>query len=81
MEFELPATYPSAIIEIKIPELDGLTAKMYRGGAICLDEHLARLWSRNIPAFGIVHALTMGLGPWLSVEIPDLISKGKIAKQ
>ena len=28
-----------APIELELPELDGLTAKMYRGGKICLDIH------------------------------------------
>ncbi|CAH8847406.1 unnamed protein product [Trichobilharzia szidati] len=30
----------------------------------------------NVPKFGIAHAIALGLGPWLAVEIPDLISKG-----
>ena len=31
-EFDIPATYPVTAPEICIPELDGKTAKMYRGG-------------------------------------------------
>lgn len=27
---------------------------------------------------GIAHAMALGLGPWLAVEIPDLIDKGVI---
>lgn len=27
---------------------------------------------------GIAHAMALGLGPWLAVEIPDLIEKGVI---
>lgn len=46
-EFEIPATYPAAAPEIKIPELDGKTAKMYRGGAICLTVHFKPLWAKN----------------------------------
>ena len=46
-EFEIPATYPSTAPEIKIPELDGKTAKMYRGGSICLTVHFKPLWAKN----------------------------------
>jgi ufm1-conjugating enzyme 1 len=46
-EFEVPATYPAISPEIKIPELDGKTAKMYRGGAICLTVHFKPLWAKN----------------------------------
>lgn len=35
LEFEIPPTYPIAPIELKLPELDGKTEKMYRGGRIC----------------------------------------------
>ena len=34
--FDIPATYPATAPEIEIPELEGKTAKMYRGGKICL---------------------------------------------
>lgn len=61
-----------------LPELDGKTAKMYRGGKICLTDHFKPLWTRNVPKFGIAHAMALGLGPWLAVEIPDLISKGLV---
>jgi hypothetical protein len=27
---------------------------------------------------GIAHAMALGLGPWMAVEIPDLIEKGVI---
>ena len=67
-----------------------------RGGKICLTDHFKPLWARNVPHFGIAHALALGvsfcsrcinlshtmaalqLGPWLAVEIPDLLSKGLI---
>lgn len=62
--------------KIAIPELDGKTAKMYRGGKICISDHFKPLWARNVGKFGIAHAMALGLGPWLAVEIPDLISKG-----
>lgn len=32
VEFDIPVTYPGTAPEIAIPELDGKTAKMYRGG-------------------------------------------------
>eukprot|EP01017_Pseudomicrothorax_dubius_P002148 TRINITY_DN0_c862_g1_i2.p1 TRINITY_DN0_c862_g1~~TRINITY_DN0_c862_g1_i2.p1 ORF type:complete len:162 (+),score=42.30 TRINITY_DN0_c862_g1_i2:50-535(+) len=80
LQFEIPATYPLAPIELELPELDGKTSKMYRGGKICLDIHFAPLWAKNSPKFGIAHALAIGLGPWLAVEIPQLIDEGKIVK-
>ncbi|VDN11977.1 unnamed protein product [Dibothriocephalus latus] len=76
--FDIPVSYPATSPEIMIPELDGKTAKMYRGGKICLTDHFKPLWTRNVPKFGIAHAMALGLGPWLAVEIPDLISKGII---
>ena len=35
---------------------------------------------RNVPKFGIAHALSLGLGPWLAVEIPDMIERGVLKK-
>eukprot|EP00042_Codosiga_hollandica_P032242 m.203443 g.203443 ORF g.203443 m.203443 type:complete len:176 (+) comp53849_c0_seq1:60-587(+) len=78
VEFDIPVTYPTTAPEIAIPELDGKTAKMYRGGKICLTDHFKPLWARNVPKFGIAHALALGLAPWLAVEIPDLLGKGII---
>eukprot|EP00794_Sanderia_malayensis_P010952 gene10952-12113_t len=78
VEFDIPITYPSTAPEIALPELDGKTAKMYRGGKICLTDHFKPLWARNVPKFGIAHAMALGLGPWLAVEIPDLIEKGLV---
>lgn len=78
IEFDIPVTYPVTAPEIAIPELDGKTAKMYRGGKICLTDHFKPLWAKNVPKFGIGHAIALGLGPWLAVEIPDLISKGLV---
>ena len=34
LEFEIPAAYPACPIELVLPELDGTTPKMYRGGKI-----------------------------------------------
>ncbi|KOB73195.1 Ubiquitin-fold modifier-conjugating enzyme 1 [Operophtera brumata] len=64
----IPITYPTTAPELALPGLDGKTAKMYRGGKICLTDHFKPLWARN-------------LGPWLAVEIPDLIEKGIITYQ
>ncbi|KAF8822963.1 putative Ufm1-conjugating enzyme 1 [Cardiosporidium cionae] len=61
LNFEIPAAYPNAPIELALPELDGKTPKMYRGGKICLDIHFAPLWQKNVPKFGIAHALTLGV--------------------
>lgn len=55
IEFEIPATYPATAPEIKIPELDGKTAKMYRGGTICLTVHFKPLWAKNRSATLPVH--------------------------
>uniref|UniRef100_A0A8B9T1F4 Ubiquitin-fold modifier-conjugating enzyme 1 n=1 Tax=Anas platyrhynchos TaxID=8839 RepID=A0A8B9T1F4_ANAPL len=78
IEFDIPVTYPGTAPEIAIPELDGKTAKMYRGGKICLSDHFKPLWARNVPKFGLAHLMALGLGPWLAVEIPDLVAKGLI---
>ena len=75
---QIPATYPLTPIELELPELDGKTEKMYRGGKICLDIHFAPLWQKNTPKFGISHALAIALGPWLAVEIPILSEQGVI---
>ncbi|KAA8490805.1 Ubiquitin-fold modifier-conjugating enzyme 1 [Porphyridium purpureum] len=80
LEFELPVTYPATAPELMLPQLDGLTAKMYRGGKICQTIHFQPLWARNVPRFGIAHALALGLGPWLAAEIPDLVARGVITK-
>ena len=61
LEFELPVTYPNVAPELALPELDGKTEKMYRGGKICLDSHFRPLWARNVPHFGIAHAMALGV--------------------
>lgn len=81
IEFDIPATYPTTSPEIAIPELDGKTAKMYRGGKICTSDHFKPLWARNVGKFGIAHAMALGLGPWLAVEIPDLVVKGLVKEK
>ena len=78
LEFELPVAYPNVAPELALPELDGKTVKMYRGGKICLDSHFRPLWARNVPHFGIAHAMALGMGPWLAVEIPAHIGAGLI---
>lgn len=78
LAFDIPATYPLTPIELRLPELDGKTSKMYRGGRICLDAHFAPLWNKNAPKFGIAHALALGLGPWLAAEVPYLVDTGVI---
>lgn len=50
----------------------------FAGGKICLSDHFKPLWARNVPKFGIAHAMALGLGPWLAVEVPDLLAKGLI---
>jgi ufm1-conjugating enzyme 1 len=58
---KIPATYPDTPIELELPELDGKTSKMYRGGKICLDIHFAPLWSKGVPKYGIAHALALAV--------------------
>lgn len=53
--------YPTIAPEITLPELDGKTAKMFRGGKICLTDHFKPLWSRNVPRFGIAQAMALGV--------------------
>ena len=61
LEFEVPVAYPQTAPELALPELDGKTEKMYRGGKICLDSHFRPLWARNVPHFGIAHAMALGV--------------------
>jgi ufm1-conjugating enzyme 1 len=58
---KIPATYPDTPIELELPELDGKTPKMYRGGKICLDIHFSPLWGKNVPKYGIAHALALAV--------------------
>eukprot|EP00030_Apusomonadida_sp_AF-17_P000389 a174400_653.p1 GENE.a174400_653~~a174400_653.p1 ORF type:complete len:311 (-),score=114.03 a174400_653:35-946(-) len=78
LQFDVPVTYPQTSVPVALPELDGLTPKMYTGGVICLTEHFHPLWARNVPHFGIAHALALGLAPWLAAEIPYLVEAGRI---
>lgn len=32
-----------------------------RGGRICLTDHFKPLWARNVPKFGIAHAMALGV--------------------
>ena len=32
-----------------------------RGGKICLTDHFKPLWARNVPKFGIAHAMALGV--------------------
>jgi hypothetical protein len=41
-------------------------------------EHFQPLWARNVPKFGIAHALALGLGPWLAAEVPSLVGAGML---
>uniref|UniRef100_UPI00398EC4D2 ubiquitin-fold modifier-conjugating enzyme 1 n=1 Tax=Pristiophorus japonicus TaxID=55135 RepID=UPI00398EC4D2 len=65
VEFDIPVTYPVTAPEVAIPELDGKTAKMYRGGKICLTDHFKPLWARNVPKFGLGHLMALGVSIWV----------------
>ncbi|MBA0673257.1 hypothetical protein Goklo_024021 [Gossypium klotzschianum] len=47
LQFDIPVTYPATAPELELPELDGKTQKMYRGGKICLTVHFKPLWAKN----------------------------------
>ena len=36
-----------------------------RGGKICLTDHFKPLWARNVPKFGIAHAMALGVSIFL----------------
>lgn len=55
-----------------------IVSRYFRGGRICLSDHFKPLWARNVPKFGIAQAFSFGLGPWLAVEVPDLVDRGII---
>ncbi|KAJ9469707.1 Ubiquitin-fold modifier-conjugating enzyme 1 [Diplonema papillatum] len=76
LEFDVPVTYPQTAPEMALPELENKTVKMYRGGKICLTVHFHPLWARNVPRFGIAHALALGMGPWLAAEVPHMVKEG-----
>jgi ufm1-conjugating enzyme 1 len=78
LTFELPVGYPETPFDICLPELDAKTPKMYHGAKICLSAHFKPLWCKNVPHYGIVHALALGLAPWLAAEIPFLVEEGTI---
>eukprot|EP01107_Rhizomastix_libera_P011327 TRINITY_DN28755_c0_g1_i1.p1 TRINITY_DN28755_c0_g1~~TRINITY_DN28755_c0_g1_i1.p1 ORF type:complete len:171 (-),score=20.62 TRINITY_DN28755_c0_g1_i1:53-565(-) len=79
LEFDIPVTYPATAPDLVLPELDGKTPKMYRGGKICLSNHFKPLWARNTPHFGIAHSLVLGLATWLAAEIPNLVDTGMLS--
>lgn len=80
MKFSIPVTYPATPFDISIASLDGKTAKMYRGGNICLTVHFKPLWAKNMPHFGVAHALCLGLAPWLAAEIPAMVERGVLTE-
>lgn len=34
---------------------------VFRGGRICLTDHFKPLWAKNVPKFGIAHAMSLGV--------------------
>ena len=76
----LPVSYPTAPPSVALPALVGRTAKMYRDGSICQTVHFEPAWARHAPAWGVAHALALGLGPWLAAELPDLVARGVVAE-
>ena len=43
--------------------------------------HFKPLWAKNVPHFGIAHALALGMAPWLAAEIPHLVDQGLVVKK
>ena len=41
--------------------LTGYYISLFRGGKICLTDHFKPLWARNVPKFGIAHAMSLGV--------------------
>ncbi|KAM1185742.1 hypothetical protein ACFX2G_015324 [Malus domestica] len=76
LQFNIPITYPATVPELELPQLDGKTQKMYRGGKICLTVHFKPLWAKNCPRFGMAHALCLGLAPWLAAFMLIRIAHG-----
>ena len=47
-----------------------------RGGKICLTDHFKPLWARNVPKFGISHAMALGVSGRLYTDINSLKNIG-----
>jgi hypothetical protein len=39
----------------------GCTTIDFSGGKICMTDHFQPLWNKNVPRFGIAHALALGV--------------------
>ncbi|XP_032017115.1 ubiquitin-fold modifier-conjugating enzyme 1 [Hylobates moloch] len=80
IEFDVIFLCPreAAVLYGKLCMSTPFSCPSHRGGKICLTDHFKPLWARNVPKFGLAHLMALGLGPWLAVEIPDLIQKGVI---
>jgi len=48
-------------MDIELPELEGKTAKMYKGGKICQTVHFFPLYNANAPHFGIAHVMALSV--------------------
>ncbi|CAN6560525.1 unnamed protein product [Malus baccata var. baccata] len=85
LQFNILITYPATVPELELPQLDGKTQRMYRGGNICLTVHFKPLWAKNSTydlshviqsKFGMAHALCLGLAPWLAAFMLIRIAHG-----
>ena len=45
----------------------------HRGGRICLTDHFKPLWARNVPKFGIAHAMALGVSGKIALESSSII--------
>ena len=43
-----------------------------RGGKICLTDHFKPLWARNVPKFGIAHAMALGVSARIQCYLVSL---------
>ena len=46
----------------------------FSGGKICLTDHFQPLWARNVPRFGIAHALALGVRKFLLSQLDQFSS-------
>ena len=64
--------FNTSTLEEKSLSLGGHTCDIlyllhFRGGKICMTDHFKPLWGRNVPKFGIAHAMALGVSALLAV--------------
>ena len=59
--FLLPLPAPTTCFCLSFISLASLFNLLRSGGKICLTDHFKPLWARNVPRFGIAHAMALGV--------------------